>query len=71
MTEKCINCGLDDTEVELEPMPCCGEYVCWDDCLQWEPTKCPKCNKGIEVTLKDPVTKESYVIPTWVREVST
>jgi hypothetical protein len=71
MTEECTGCKRPEHTVALEPMPCCGEYVCWDFCLQEEPTKCPSCKEGIEVTLKDPVTKESYVTPTWVREVST
>lgn len=68
MFEKCASCDRDD--VELEMMPCCHATICWDFCLYEEPTKCPKCGEGIEVISKDPVTKESYVIPTWVKEIS-
>ncbi len=68
MTEKCIGCKRDANQVALEPMPCCGEYVCWDFCLYEDPKKCPKCNEGIVVTQKDPITKESYVMPAWIYE---
>lgn len=62
MAEKCSGCGRDEFSVDLDKMPCCGCEVCWDFCLYEEPSTCPGCGTAIEVVLKDPITKEPYVL---------
>lgn len=58
---KCQKCEEDENSVDLEVMPCCEALICWDFCLCEEPTECPACRASIRVTLKDEITKESYV----------
>ena len=63
--KKCKKCGEPETKVDLEELPCCGNYICWDWCLYdiatGEPVECPLCGRDIRVEPKDPMTKEAYV----------
>ena len=59
--DKCKKCGRTYEEVELEPMPCCSSYLCWDYCLYEEPERCPICNTRIKVISKDGMTGEARV----------
>lgn len=59
--KQCAKCKRDETEVDMETMPCCGAPICWDFCLYEEPKKCPVCGSGIRVEPKDEVTGEAYV----------
>jgi len=34
---------------EIAVTPCCGELVCWDNCLSDETEQCPVCRTPIEV----------------------
>ena len=56
---ECKNCG--SVNMDVEEMPCCGEFICWEMCLCEEPASCPICKKLIRVELKHPITEASYV----------
>jgi len=44
----CPKCKVpEDQHVAIGPMPCCGEFVCFDPSLNQEPKNCPECGKPL------------------------